>query len=127
MRSPRPVLPSACRALPVVIAAVGTLEYVALDLPDLGRSLMFLYVACVVLLWNQRHPLASPLAALGVVVVFSLVAPLAATEGNTTLLIAMFCLFVVAAFNPGRVAVIGGLFGLACVGVVAWGGAGVGG
>jgi signal transduction histidine kinase len=103
----------------VLIAAVGTLEYVALDLPDLGRSLVFLYLACVVLLWNQRHPLASPLAGLGVVVAFSLVAPVAATEGNTTLLIAMFCLFVVAAFNPGRVAVVGGLYGLACVAVVA--------
>jgi signal transduction histidine kinase len=119
MGSPRRVLPSACRALPVLIAAVGTLEYVALDLPDLGRSLVFLYLACVVLLWNQRHPLASPLAGLGVVVAFSLVAPVAATEGNTTLLIAMFCLFVVAAFNPGRVAVVGGLYGLACVAVVA--------
>ena len=71
------------------------------------------------LLLNQRHPLASPLAALGVLVVFSLVDPLAATEGNTTLLLAMFSLFVVAAFNPGRVAVVGGLFGLACLAVVA--------
>jgi signal transduction histidine kinase len=104
----------------VLIAAVGTLEYVALDLPDLGRSLVFLYVAGVVLLWNQRYPLASPLTALGVVVLFSLFAPTAATEGNTTLLISMFCLFVVAAFNAGRVAVVGGLCGLAGVAVVAW-------
>ena len=115
----RRVLPGACRVLPVLIAAVGTLEYLAIDLPHLGRSLVFLYVASAVLLLNQRYPLASPLAALGVLVVFSLVDPLAATEGNTTLLLAMFSLFVVAAFNPGRVAVLGGLFGLACLAVVA--------
>ena len=115
----RRVLPGACRVLPVLIAAVGTLEYLAIDLPHLGRSLVFLYVASAVLLLNQRYPLASPLAALGVLVVFSLVDPLAATEGNTTLLLAMFSLFVVAAFNSGRVAVLGGLFGLACLAVVA--------
>jgi signal transduction histidine kinase len=115
----RRVLPGACRVLPVLIAAVGTLEYLAMDLPHLGRALVFIYLASAVLLLNQRHPLASPLAALGVLVVFSLVDPLAATEGNTTLLLAMFSLFVVAAFNPGRVAVLGGLFGLACLAVVA--------
>ena len=115
----RRVLPGACRVLPVLIAAVGTLEYLAIDLPHLGRSLVFLYLTSAVLLFNQRHPLASPLAALSVLVVFSLVDPLAATEGNTTLLLAMFSLFVVAAFNPGRVAVAGGLFGLACLAVVA--------
>jgi signal transduction histidine kinase len=115
----RRVLPGACRVLPVLIAAVGTLEYLAADFPHLGRSLAFLYLASAVLLLNQRHPFASPLAGLGVLVVFSLVDPLAATEGNTTLLLAMFSLFVVAAFNPGRVAVAGGLFGLACLAVVA--------
>ena len=115
----RRVLPGACRVLPVLIAAVGTLEFVAIDLPHLGRSLVFIYVASAVLLLNQRYPLASPLTALGVLVVFSLVDPLAATEGNTTLLLAMFSLFVVAAFNSGRVAVLGGLFGLVCLALVA--------
>ncbi len=115
----RRVLPGACRVLPVLIAAVGTLEYLVIDLPHLGRSLLFLYAASAVLLLNQRHPLASPLSALGVLVVFSLVDPLAATEGNTTLLLAMFSLFVVAAFNPARIAIVGGLFGLACLAVVA--------
>jgi signal transduction histidine kinase len=115
----RRVLPGACRVLPVVIAAVGTVEYLAIDLPHLGRSLVFLYLASAVLLLNQRHPLASPLAGLSVLVVFSLVDPFAATEGNTTLLLAMFSLFVVAAFNPGRIAVLGGLFGMACLVVVA--------
>ena len=113
------MLPSACRALPVLLAAVGTLEYVAIDLPHLGRSLGFLYLASAVLLWNQRHPLASPLAALGVMAAFAVVDPLAPAAGNTTLLLAMFCLFVVAAFNPGREAVLGGLVGLACLAVVA--------
>ena len=115
----RRVLPGACQVLPVLIAAVGTLEFLAIDLPHLGRSLLFIYVASAVLLLNQRYPLASPLTALGVLVVFSLVDPLAATEGNTTLLLAMFSLFVVAAFNSGRVAVLGGLFGLACLVLVA--------
>jgi signal transduction histidine kinase len=114
------MLPSACRALPVLIAAVGTLEYVAIDLPHLARSLVFLYLASAVLLGNQRHPLASPVTALGVMAAFAVVDPVAPTAGNTTLLLAMFCLFVVAAFNPGRVAVLGGLVGLACLAVVAW-------
>jgi signal transduction histidine kinase len=119
MVSSRRVLPSACRALPVLIAAVGTLEYVAIDLPHRGRSLAFLYLASAVLLWNQRHPVASPLTALGVVVAFAVVDPIAVTTGNTTLLLGMFCMFVIAAFNPGRVAGVGGVVGLACLAVVA--------
>ena len=113
------MLPSVCRALPVLMAAVGTLEYVAIDTAHLGRSLAFLYLASAALLWNQRHPLASPLAALGVMAAFSLVDPVGPTEGNTTLLLAMFCLFVVAAFNIERRAVVGGLVGLACLAVIA--------
>jgi signal transduction histidine kinase len=113
------VLPSVCRALPVLIAAVGTLEYVAVDLPHLGRSLAFLYLASAVLLWNQRHPLASPLAALGVMAAFAMIDPIALTTANTTLLLGMFCLFVIAAFNPGRVAAVGGLTGLACLAFIA--------
>jgi signal transduction histidine kinase len=105
--------------LPVVIAAVGTLEYAAISLPHLGRSLVFVYLASAVLLWNQRHPLASPLTALAVMVAYSLVDPIGPTAGNTTLLLGMFCLFVVAAFNRGRVAVVGGLAGLAALAVVA--------
>src|SRR5688572_22173999 len=58
----RRVLPGACRVLPVLIAAVGTLEYLAADFPHLGRSLAFVYLASAVLLLNQRHPFASPLA-----------------------------------------------------------------
>jgi signal transduction histidine kinase len=50
---------------------------------------------------------------------FAVVDPIAPSAGNTTLLLAMFCLFVVAAFNSGRVAVLGGLVGLACLAVVA--------
>jgi signal transduction histidine kinase len=113
------VLTTVRRALPVLIAAVGTLEYVAINVHHLGRSLVFLYLASAVLLWNQRHPLASPLTALGVMAAFALVDPIAPTASNTTLLLAMFSLFVVAAFNPGRAAVVGGLVGLACLALVA--------
>ena len=64
MVSPREVLPTACRVLPILLAAGGTVEYVAAAPPHLGRALLFLYSAAAVLLLNQRHPLLSPLTAL---------------------------------------------------------------
>jgi signal transduction histidine kinase len=93
-------------------------EYVAADTVHLWRALLFLYVAAAVLLFNQRYPLVSPVAALAVLAAFAVVDPIAATDPNTPLFLGMFCLFVLAAFNRGPTAVAGGLVGLVCLAVV---------
>lgn len=115
MVSPREVLPTACRVLPILLAAGGTVEYVAAAQPHLWRALLFLYAATAVLLLNQRQPFLSPLTALLVLVVFGVVDPHAATDPNIPLFLAMFCMFVLAAFNPEALAIGGGVVGLACV------------
>jgi signal transduction histidine kinase len=115
MVSPRKVLPTACRVIPILLAAGGTVEYVAAAPPHLGRALLFLYAATAVLLLNQRYPLGSPLAALLILAVFAGVDPHAATDPNIPLFLAMFCMFVLAAFNREAIAIGGGLGGLACL------------
>jgi signal transduction histidine kinase len=118
MVSPRKVLPIACRVLPILLAAGGTLEYVATAPPHLGRALLFLYSTAAVLLLNQRYPLVSPLAALLILAVFAGVDPHAATDPNIPLFLAMFCMFVLAAFNREAIAIGGGLVGLSCLTVM---------
>jgi signal transduction histidine kinase len=118
MVSPREVLPTACRVLPILLAAGGTVEYVAAAPPHLGRALLFLYSTTAVLLLNQRYTLLSPLTALLILAVFAMVDPHAATDPNIPLFLAMFSMFALAAFNRAAIAIGTGLVGLACLTVM---------
>jgi hypothetical protein len=55
---------------------------------------------------------------LAILAAFALVDPHAATDPNVPLLISMFCVFVVAAFNREAVAVLGGLAALVLLAVI---------
>lgn len=114
----RPASSKACRLVPVVMAPFAVAEYVLIGGPQLWRALLFVGMALGVLLLNQRHPFASPLAALVVLSVFALVDPQAGTDPNSPLFIVMFCLFVLGAFLDERRAVLGGLLALGCVAVI---------
>ncbi len=103
---------------PVALAVLGTEEYRALQTPHLGRALLFLYAATGMLLLSRRYPLAAPLAALTILATFSLVDARAATDPNSPLFIAMFGIFVIAAFSNERRAVLGGIVALGCLAVV---------
>jgi signal transduction histidine kinase len=118
MVSPREVLPTACRVLPILLAAGGTVEYVAAAPPHLGRALLFLYSTTAVLLLNQRYTLLSPLTALLILAVFAMVDPHAATDPNIPLFLAMFSMFALAAFNRAAIAISSGLVGLVCLTVM---------
>ena len=116
--SPREVLPTACVLIPILLAAGGTVEYVAAAPAHLGRALLFLYSTAVVLLLNQRYTLLSPLTALLILAVFALVDPRAATDPNIPLFLAMFAMFALAAFNRAAIAIGSGLVGLVCLTVM---------
>lgn len=118
MVSPREVLPTACLVIPILLAAGGTVEYVAAAPPHLGRALLFLYATAAVLLLNQRYTLFSPLTALLILAVFALVDPHAATDPNIPLFLAMFAMFALAAFNRAVIAIGSGLGGLVCLTVM---------
>jgi signal transduction histidine kinase len=118
MVSPREVLPTACLVIPILLAAGGTVEYVAAAPPHLGRALLFLYSTAAVLLLNQRYTLLSPLATLLILAVFAMVDPQAATDPNIPLFLAMFSMFALAAFNRAAIAIGSGLVGLACLTVM---------
>lgn len=107
------------RVIPVLLAAGGTVEYLAATTPHLARALLFLYAATAVLLVNQRYPVASPLVSLAILAAFALVDPHAATDPNVPLLISMFCVFVLAAFNREAAAVLSGLAALGLLTVIA--------
>jgi signal transduction histidine kinase len=117
MATPRPVS-LVVWVLPVLVAVLGTVEYLSLATPHPGRALSFLYAATAVLLLSRRYPLAAPLTALAVLAVFSLVDADAATNPNSPLVISMFCLFTIAACSSERRAVWGGIAALGCLVVV---------
>jgi signal transduction histidine kinase len=106
------------RVLPVALAGLGTAELLTLHTPQLARALLFLYAATGVLLLSRRYPLGAPLSALVILAAFALIDAEAATNPNTPLFIAMFCLFVIAAFSTERKAVLGGIAALGCLAVV---------
>jgi signal transduction histidine kinase len=106
------------RVTPVLLAVGGTVEYSAAATPHLARALLFLYAATAALLLNQRYPVASPLTALTILATLSMVDPHAATDPNVPLLISMFAVFVLAAFNREAPAVAGGLAALGLLALI---------
>jgi signal transduction histidine kinase len=102
----------------VLLAVLGTVEYVALQTPHLLRALAFLYAATGVLLAGRRYPLGAPVLSLTILAAFSLVDAGAATTPNSPLFLTMFCLFTIAAFSSERRAVFGGVAALGCLVVV---------
>lgn len=105
--------------IPLALAVGGTVEYLLEDVPaSLWLTLPLLYTALSPLLLRRRFPFAAPLAALGIVVLESVVNGRAVTQPATPLFLGIFCFALFAAYNSELRAVTGAMVGLAAIALV---------
>jgi signal transduction histidine kinase len=108
-------------AIPALLAVTGTLEYVFEDLgASPAKSLPYLYLMIGALAVGLRFPFAGPVAALSILTAEAFAVNVhVVVDPVSTLLIALYCMFILAARNDERRAVVGGVAGLSSIAVVA--------
>jgi signal transduction histidine kinase len=105
--------------IPLALAVGGTIEYALEDVrASLWLTLPLLYVALSPLLLRRRFPFAAPLAALGILVLESVLNGRAVTQPATPLFLGLFCFALFAAYNSELRAVTGAMVGLAAIALV---------